>query len=132
MKKYLPKKTSCCIGFFLGFSLLQLNAFAQKRPTLSSDSLFAKIADTTIRPFTDSTPYYIAAWKDAPPKNVKVIRHFDERTAIIQVGTESELNWLKRRSNIAPAVHNWKFSPVAEERMEKFGASRQTYILTGL
>src|SRR4026207_412741 len=100
MKKYLPKKTPGRLGFFLCLSLLQLNAFAQQKPSLFSDSLFTKLADTTVRPFVESAPFFIATWNDAQPKNVDIIRRLDEKTAIIKVRTESELRKLETRARI--------------------------------
>src|SRR5262245_56890555 len=132
MKKYLPKKTYGRFGFFLCFSLLQLIAFAQQKPALFSDSLFIKLADTTVRPFVDSAPYFIATWKDVQPKNVDIIRHLDEKTAIINVRTESELKELETHARIAPAMHNWKLSPTAEKRMDKFRSGHQKYLVTAV
>jgi len=132
MKKYLPKKTHGRFGFFLCLTLLQLNAFAQQKPALISDSLFTKLADTTVRPFVESAPFFIATWKDVPPKNVDIIRHLDEKTAIINVQTESELRKLETRARVAPAKHNWKLSPTAEKMMNKSQRDYQRYIVTGI
>ena len=130
MKKYLPKKTPGRLGFFLCLSLLQLNAFAQQKPSLFSDSLFTKLADTTVRPFVESAPFFIAIWNDAHPKNVDIIRRLDEKTAIIKVRTESELRKLETRARIAPAMHNWKLSPAAGKVMDKFRSGHQKYLVT--
>ena len=130
MKKYLPKKTPGRFGFFLCFSLMQLTTFAQRNTILFSDSLFTKMADTTIRPFVKSAPYFIAEWKDVQPKNVNVIRHLDEKTAIINVRTESELKELETLARIAPAMNKWKLSPTAEKMMDKFRSRQQKYLIT--
>ena len=109
---------------------MELNAFAQHKTILFSDSVFTKIADTTIQPFVKSAPYFIAAWKDVQPKNVKVIRRLDEKMAIINVRTVSELNELKLSARIAPAMHKWKLSPAAEKMMDKFRSRQQKYVIT--
>src|SRR4030095_12038844 len=132
MKKYLPKKTSGRFGFFLCLLLMQISAFTQQKPASASDSLFTEMADTSVRPFTESEPYFIAVWKDVEPKNITVIRHLDEKTAIINVRTKSELNELKLRARIAPAMDKWKLSPAAEKLTDKFRSGRQKYLVTAV
>jgi len=132
MKKYLPKKTISRFGIFLCVLLVQLSALAQQRPAFSSDSLFNKMADTTIRPFADSRPYYISDWKDAAPKNARIIRRLGEKIAIIEVRSRSELNSLMQQTRIASATNDWKFSSAAENAIEKFQTGQQTWLLTGV
>src|SRR5688572_11104527 len=130
MNKYLPKKTIGRFGIFLCVLLVQLNSLSQQKPSFSSDSLFNKMADTTIRPFAESAPYYILTWKDAAPKNIRMIRRLDEKIAIIEVRSRSELNSLLQQTQVAPATNQWKLSPGAEKAIERWETGQQTYLLT--
>ena len=80
---FIRYNITCRIGLLFSFLLMQLIALTQQKSTFSSDSLFKKMADTTIRAESDPAPYYIIAWEKTIPGNIKIIRQLDERMAII-------------------------------------------------
>src|SRR5436189_5869299 len=105
---WLPKKTISRYFIALLFLLIKLVATAQQKPVFSRDSLFIKNADTTVNGYTETRPYYIMAWVNVKPANIKIIRNLEERTAIIEVGSRAEFNLLQKQSRIAPATNHWK------------------------
>ncbi len=99
---------------------------------IATDSLFKKNTDTTIRPFTNTKPYYIISWKDSLPKKIKLIRPLDEKTAIVAINDEAIYHSLKKQIQIAPATNHWKFSPTTKKQTNQNKSDQQTYILTAV
>ena len=126
MRNHLPKKT-----IILSLLLLPLIAICQQKP-IPTDSLFKKNTDTTIRLFTNAKPSSIISWENNIPKNIKLIRQLDEKTAIIDINNEAAYKSLKQQIRIAPANNHWKFSPTIQKQKEKSNKDQQTYILTAL
>lgn len=126
MRNHLPKKT-----IILSFLLLPFIVIAQQKP-ISTDSLFKKNTDTITRLFTPIKPYYIISWETRIPKNVKLIRQLNEKTAIVTINDEATWHSLKKQTRIAPANNQWKFSPTAKKQTNKNNTEQQTWLLTAL
>jgi hypothetical protein len=77
MRNYLPKKTINRYSILLCLILVQFIATAQQKAVFNNDSLFSKHADTAIRQFSITQPYYIISSKGTLPKNIQVIRRLD-------------------------------------------------------
>ncbi len=94
--------------------------------------LFEEIADTAFRSFTNERPYYIIAWDKDMPRNIAVIRKLDERSAIVELNSQSAVESLKQQIRIAAANNQWKFAPGVANAVEKSKNEESTFILTGL
>ncbi len=128
----LRKKTFKRYCIVISFLLLQLGTIAQQKNTFYTDSLFKKIADTTSRLYAQSRPYYIIAWNKDMPRNIAVIRKLDERSAIVELNSQSMMVSLEQQIRIAAANNQWKFAPGVEQTIEKTKNEERVFILTGL
>ncbi|HUR65423.1 MAG TPA: S8 family serine peptidase [Chitinophagaceae bacterium] len=112
------------VGCLIFFSLLQEVA--------GQVSVFSRYAGqpVSLHSFDPSKPYYITTWKDRIPSTVKIIRRFDDRTAVIQLDSQSDIEQLKNSTHISPANDQWKLSPGAEISTGKYSSSTLDVILT--
>jgi hypothetical protein len=120
-----------CIAFLLLF-FIQWQAIAQQNEKIVADSLFKRNTDSANFQFSESRPYYIFQWENQKPVSVKIIRKLNEKIAIIEVYNPSEFGLLKQQNKIAAANDQWKYSPFAEQSIEKANNIQQQYILSGL
>lgn len=91
-------------------------------------STFYKFADTNSLNAPNLTPYYVALWSGNQPIGLKIFRRLGEQVAIIKPGTQSASDFIKQQISIAPAKDKWKYSPYAENNLER-NSSRQLWII---
>jgi Subtilase family len=123
----MHKKTICpyLISFYLLFC--QLWCAAQK----NTDSLFKRVADLTPQSYSETRPYYICIWENGIPEQVKTLRQYNEKTAVIEIKSKSIYDLLKQQIEMAPANNRWKCSPFAEPVIERKKNEQLTFILSG-
>src|SRR5687768_13774332 len=126
----LQKKTFKRYCIVISFLFPQLAAIAQQKNTFYTDSLFKKIADTSIRLYAQSRPYYIIVWNKDMPRNIAVIRQLDESSAIVELNSQSAIDSLKQKIRIAAANNQWKFAPGVANAVEKSKNEERAFILT--
>src|SRR5690348_15195267 len=111
-KHHLRYYTSLLCGL-----IIQLCVHAQVNTKLYRDNIFDKYALKQVYQFKEGRTYYIIEWDSAPPKDIKIIRQLDERTAIVELKSPQAFGLLQA-TRIAEANDKWKLSPPAERLMK--------------
>lgn len=125
MKNRIPKIFFACLLFIAS------SAFAQKKITVYEDSLFNRNAETD-HLNKASSPYYVIFYPESIPSSIKLIRQIDERIAIIELNSTSELNLLLEKTKISSANNNWKLSPGLEKIIsQSIQNKNQSFVLSG-
>ncbi len=102
----------------------------QKQPgTENAISLYAGAAD---KPYTKQRPYYLVTWTDGIPPSRAVTRKINERSAIMLISDQEELEAIKKYFFIVPANDIWKYSPALLKNIEnKKQDFAERFIITG-
>ena len=108
------------IFFFLQDSSAQVN-------------LVEKYGQRSLQPakaYDSAHPYFIVRWNNTVPLAVKILRQFDDSTAIIDPGNTNTLTVLREATTVFPANDDWKMSPAAEKKLQAISKAEEEFILT--
>ncbi len=118
------------ILFFVFFLLINTGSFSQNKP--GNETPVSLYADATDQPYIKDKPYYLVSVKDKMPWEVLVIRMIDEKTAIIKISSQQQLELVKQQFSIVAANNRWKYAPALLKDIEsKKPDVVESFIITG-
>ncbi|MBL7700820.1 MAG: S8 family peptidase [Ferruginibacter sp.] len=116
-------------GFFVFLLLIHAGSFSQNKQ--AAETPFSIYTDSTRLSFAKDKPFYLVSWKNKMPLSATVIRAIDERTAIIKISSQQELELMKENYLIAAANDLWKYSPALLKSINVKNADvEQSFIIT--
>ena len=110
------KKEKIFLVFLLFF---QLELFAQNKTGNGNVNSFSYYTDSLNKSYSTDKPYYIISWNNNMPLSISVIRMINEKTAVIKISGEDEIELLKTRFSLVTANNLWKYSPALLKNIER-------------
>lgn len=118
------------IFIFAFLLLMNTGSFSQSKP--ATETPFSLYAGAINQVYTKDKPYYVVSWKDKTPSPPTIIRTIDERTVIIKISSQQELQSIKEKFLIGAANDLWKYSPALLKYFDgKKNDVLESFILTG-